>query len=281
MMQFTFTYEDINRWMHNFLDLDLQVEAFNADCGELMVTSPDSRIRKLLPKSCREYRQYFSIEALDATSITVNILCLSRGDELFNTLLTQFVNYCLEENIMEQMPYGRIKIHLDRIALIHDIVLRSLVFSEKGLEVGFAEKLNLYQHLRMLQQLLRAGYTRVHIVPEDMPYSGYWFSDDTLDYTLIMANHPADIRLCASVHVIEWLEVEKSLSKESFHPLYPTTQIDFRYGDVKVTIPLTIAEKEINEMTLVRNCKRMQEEVTHVMATILDNVKIKFGYETR
>lgn len=281
MMQFTFTYEDINRWMHNFLDLDLQVEAFNADCGELMVTSPDEGIRKLLPKGCREYKQYFSIEAFDATSITVNILCLSRGDELFNTLLTQFVNYCLEEDIMEQMPYGRIKIHLDRIALIRDIELRSLVFSEKGLEVGFVENLNLYEHLRMPQQLLRAGYTRVHVIPEDMPYSGYWFSDDTLDYTLMMANHPADIRLCASVHVTEWLGVEKSLSKESFLPLYPTTRIDFRYGDVEVTIPFTIAEKQINETTLERNCKRMQEEVMGVIATILDNVKIKYGYETR
>lgn len=281
MMQFVFTYEDIKLWMHNFLDLDLQVEAFNADCGELKVTSPDEGIRKLLPRGYREYKQYFSIDAFDATSITVNILCLSRGDELFNTLLSQYINYCLQEDIMEQMPRGRIKIHLDQISLIRDIELRSLVFSEKGLEVSFSENLNLYQHLRMLQQLLRADYTRVHVIPEDMPYSGYWFSDDTLDYTLIMANHPADIRLCASVHVMEWLEVEKSLSKESFHPLYPTTQIDFQYGDVKVTIPLTIAEKEINETTLERNCKRVQEEVTSVMATILDNVKIKFGYETR
>lgn len=281
MMQFIFTYDDISRWMHNFLDLDLQLEAYNADCGELIVTSPDYGIRKLLPRGYREYKQYFSIEAFDATSITVNILCLRRGDELFNTLLSQYINYCLQEDIMEQMPHGRIKVHLDRIAIIHDIELRSLIFSEKGLEVGFAENLNLYEHLRMLQMFLRAGYTRVRVIPEDMPYSGYWFTDDTLDYTLMMANHLADIRLCASVHVMEWLGVEKSLSKEAFLPLYPTTQIDFRYGDVKVTIPLIIAEKEINEMTLERNCKRMQEEVTGVMAMILDNVKIKFGYETR
>lgn len=281
MMQFIFTYEDISRWMHNFLDLDLQVEAFNADCGELKVTSPCFGIRKLLPRGYREYKQYFSIEAFDATIITVNILCLSRGDELFNTLFSQYINYCLQEDIMEQMPHGRIKIHLDRITLIRDIELRSLVFSEKGLEVGFVENLNLYEHLRMPQQLLRAGYTRVHVIPEDMPYSGYWFSDDTLDYTLMMAKHPADIRLCASVHVTEWLGVEKSLSKESFLPLYPTTRIDFRYGDVEVTIPFTIAEKQINETTLERNCKRMQEEVMGVIATILDNVKIKYGYETR
>ena len=281
MTQFIFTYEDINCWMHNFLDLDLQVEAFNADCGELKVTSPDYGIRKLLPRGYREYKQYFSIEAFDATSIIVYILSLCRGDELFNTLLSQYVNYCMQKTIMEQMPHGRIKIHLNQINLIRSIELRSLAFSERGLEVGFAENLNLYEHLRMLQMFLRAGYTRVHVIPEEMPYSGYWFSDDTLDYTLMMADHPADIRLCASVHVMEWLEVERNISKDTFQSLYPTTEIDYKYGDVNVTIPLIIAEKEINAKTMERNCKRMQEEVAGVMATILDNVKIKYGYETR
>lgn len=103
-----------------------------------------------------------------------------------------------------------------------------------------------------------------------MPYSGYWFSDDCLEYTLMMAAHPADIRLRSSVHVMEWLGIERNLSKESFHPLYPTTQIDSQYGDINVTIPVTIAYKEINVITMIRNCQRMKEEMAGVMATILD-----------
>ena len=281
MMQFTFTYEDIRLWINNFLDMDIQIDAFKGDCGEMIVTSPDTGVRKLLPRGYRQYKQYFSIDAFDSKTVTINILCLCASDERFNTLLAQYVNHCLMADVIEQMPRGGIKIHLNQIALIRDIELRSLVLTEKGLEVGFAENLNLYEHLRMLQQLLRAGYTRVCTIPESMPYHGYWFSDETLDYTLMMAEHPADIRLCASVHVMEWLEVERKLFKGTFQPLHPTTDIDYRYGDVKVTIPLIIAEKEINATTITRNCKRMQEEIEGVISTIINHVKIKFGYETR
>ena len=269
-MRFILTYEDITRWMQNFLDIDMKVEAFNADSGEFVVNSPAIGVRKLLPESYRQYKQLFHIEEYNTTCVIINISGLYERDEVFCNMLTKYVNYCTTAEAIETIPRGRIKIHLDKIDQTRQMELHSLTLTEQGLEMEFAENLNLYEHLRMIQILLRARYTRVHVIPEDMPYFGYWFSDDCLEYTLMMADHPADIRLRSSVHVMEWLGIEHNLSKESFQPLYPTTQIEVQYGDINVTIPVTIAYKEINVITMIRNCQRMKEEMAGVMATILD-----------
>lgn len=269
-MRFVLTYEDITRWMQNFLDIELKIEAFNADSGEFTVNTPAIGVRKLLPDSYRQYKQLFRIEEYNTNSVIMNISGLYERDEVFCNMIAKYVNYCTSAETIELIPHGRIKIHLDKIEQMSRIELQSLTLTEQGLEMEFAENLNLYEHLRMTQTLLRARYTRVHVIPEDMPYSGYWFSDDCLEYTLMMADHPADIRLRSSVHVMEWLGIERNLSKESFHPLYPTTQIDSQYGDINVTIPVTIAYKEINVITMIRNCQRMKEEMAGVMATILD-----------
>ena len=273
MTQFVFTYKDISLWMHNFLDIDMQVEAFSAENGQFCITSPDVGIRKLLPECYRRYEQYFYLEAFNATSVTINIAGLYGRDELFYRLFARYVNYCCMAEVIEQVPHGRIKIHFDRFELTKDIELHSLAFSEKGMVLEFAENRTLYEHLRMLQLFLRAGYTKVRVIPVEMPYSGYWFSDDTLDYTLVMAEHPADIRLCSSFHVMEWIGLEELNSKTIFRPIHPTTQIDYRYGEVKVSIPLIIAEPEINATTIQRNCKRLQAEVAEAMTDVLDELQ--------
>ena len=251
-MRFVLTYDDISLWMHNFLDIDMQVEAFSAENGQFCITSPDVGIRKLLPECYRRYEQYFYIESIDTTCVRINIAGLYGRDELFYRLFARYVNYCSMTELIEQIPHGRIKIHLERIPLTRDIRLQSLVLSEKGIELDFADNLNLYEHLRMLQLFLRAGYTKVHVIPEDMPYSGYWFSDDTLDYTLVMADHPADIRLRSSFHVMEWMGLGSR--------------------DVEVSIPLTIAEPEINATTIRRNCKRLQEKIADSITDVLNSL---------
>lgn len=272
-MRFILTYEDITRWMRNFLDIDLKIEAFNADSGEFVVNSPAIGVRKLLPDSYRQYKQFFRIEEYNTTCVIINISGLYERDEVFCNMLTKYVNYCTTAEAIETIPRGRIKIHLDKIDQTCQMELQSLTLKEQGLEIEFAENLNLYEHLRMTQMLLQSGYAHVHLIPEDMPYHGYWFSDDTLDYTLVMAVHPADICLCASIHVMEWLGLKGKLSTNSFHPLYPTTQIEYRYGDVKVTIPLIIAETEINAATIERNCERMKKEAAGVIAKVIDELQ--------
>lgn len=254
--------------MQNFLDLDMQVEAFSAVSGQFCIASPNVGIRRLLPEGYRKYNQHFYIEAIDATCITINIAGLYGRDELFYRLFARYVNYSCMTEVIEQVPHGRIKLHLERISLTRDIRLQALMLSRKGIEMEFADDLNLYEHMRMLQLFLCARYTKVHIIPEDMPYAGYWFSDDTLDYTLLMAEHPADIRLCSAFHVMEWVGVEGQIC--AFHPIHPATQINYRYGEVKVSMPITIAEPEITTTTIQRNCKRLQEEIKRAMNEVLD-----------
>lgn len=254
-MRFVLTYEDISLWMHNFLDIDMQVDGYSAENGQFCITSPDVGVRKLLPECYRRYEQYFYLEAFDTTSVTINIAGLYGRDELFYHLFAQYVNYCCMADVIEQIPHGRIKIHLERIVLTRDIRLYSLMLTEKGMEIDFADDQILYDHLRMVQLFLRAGYTKVHIIPEDMHYSGYWFSDDILDYTLVMADHPADIRLCSSFHVMEWTGKEE-------------------HGEVKVSIPVTIAEPEINATTIARNCKRLQSEVARTITDVINQLSI-------
>lgn len=272
-MRFILTYQDISLWMQNFLDLDVQVVAYTADSGEFTIISPAIGIRKLLPERYNRYQQLFLIEDLNTTTITINISGPYERDEMFRNMLVKYVNYCLKEEVMETIPHGRIKIHLDRLEWTRHINLSTLVLTERGLAIEFAEDLNLYTHLRMIQMLLQSGHTRVHIIPADMPYQGYWFSDNTLEYTLIMADHPADIRLCSSFHVMEWMGVEGKMKTKNFHPIHPTTQINYQYGDVKVSIPVTIAEPEINATTIQRNCKRMKEEIAGAIVDVLDELQ--------
>lgn len=269
-MRFILTYYDIRLWMHNYLDLDMQLEAYDADSGEFTIISPTIGVRKLLPESHKQYRQLFHIEGNDSACITINISGPYERDEVFCNTFAKYVNYCLQDVVIENISHGRIKIHLDRIELTSEIKLQSIVCGENGIEIEFADNPNLYEHLRMIQMLLQSGYTNVHVIPSDMPYQGFWFADDTMNYTLITANHPADMRLCASVHVMEWIGLQDKINKYSFQALYPSTQINYQYRDVKVKTPLLIAEPEINSKTIVRNCNRIKEEVTNVIKTMID-----------
>jgi len=275
-MRFVLTYEDLSLWIHNFLDLDMQLEAYGADNGKFCITSPNAGIRKLVPDAYRRYEQYFNIEAVGATSVTMNILGIYGKDNLFYQLFPRYVNYCCMADVIEPIPHGLITIHLDRLVLTKSIELSSLAFSHEGLVVDFADNPSLKDRLRMIQQLLRTGYKRVHLVPDDMPYAGYWFADDTLEYTLVMTEHPADIRLCSSFHVMDWIGLATHKDEMTLHSVYPATQINYQYGDIKVSIPLTIPEPEINATTIQRNCKRLQEEIAHAMANVIDYLQQLF-----
>lgn len=268
-MQFTLTYDDIRKWMINFLELDMQVTAFNATCGQFLITTSPDGIRKLLPRGYLNYQQYFGIEETDATSVTLNIMGSNGSDEVLNGLLVKYVNRCWGGGIMERLKYGKVKIHLNQITIMRDIELQSLAFSEEGLTMEFADNPQLFEHLRMVQMFLRAGYTQVRIVPEDMEYSGYWFSDDALDYTLKTEKHPADMRMWTSFYVPDWLEVDDEYIQGLCRPSYPQEDIYYQYGSITISIPVTIAEPEINANTIERNCKRLQTEIAPLLTELL------------
>ena len=268
-MTFTFTYADIRLWMINFLGLDMHVSSYDTMDGQLWIETPAMGIRKLLPPGYRKYQQYFHIEEYASNSVTLYLFNVNGSDEIFNGLLVKYVNYCWMAEIMELLKRGRIKVHLDKITMTHDIALQSLAFSPDGLVVEFADNPRLFEQLRMIQMFLRAGYKQIRIIPEDMGYTGYWFSDDALDYTLKMEQHPADIRIWTSFHVPEWLELDDKYVQDLCRPAYPLEQIYYEYGNIMVVLPVTIAEPEINAATIARNCQRLQSEVTPILTSLL------------
>lgn len=269
MMRFVFTYKDISAWLHNFFDLDIKVWAFNNQGGEFVINLPETGLCKLLPEGLRHYRQYYEIDGYDATGVTIYFFGINGHDEMMNSLIVRFFNSCMDTEVLEQLPRGQVKIHLEKIHLTRDIQLQSVSLSPEGLAIEFADNPRLFEQLRMVQMFLSAGYKQVRIIPEDMGYTGYWFSDDTLDYTLVMADHPADIRMWSSFHVMEWLGLEGKLPKDYFQPSHPQEKIYYEYGNVTVVIPVTIAEPEINAQTIERNCNRLQFEISNAITGLL------------
>ena len=268
-MHFDFTYDDIRLWMINFLDLNMHVCSYDKQAGQFWIETPAEGIRKLLPPGYLKYQQFFHVEEYDTNSITLCIYSASGSDDILNSLLVRYVNYCWMEEIMELVKYSTIKIHLDKIAMMHDITLQSLEFYPDGLRIDFADNPPLFEQLRMIQMLLRAGYKQIRIIPEDMGYTGYWFSDDALDYTLKMAQHPAEIRLWSSFHVPEWLGIDNDYIQHLCCPSYPLEQIYYQYGSITVILPVTIAEPEINAATIERNCQRLRTEIAPMLTELL------------
>ena len=269
MIRFVFSYDDIRSWLFNYFDLDLRLWAYSADSGAFMLKTPPVGVPALLPSGLLNYQQYFHIDEYDATGITLYVFFLGGHDEMMNNLLVRYINYCWGAEVLEQLPRGRVKLHLERIQLIHDIQLQSIGLSAEGIAMEFECAPEIARHLQMLQMFLRAGYKDVRIVPDDELYRGYWFSDDALHYTLTMADHPADIRLWTSFYLPDWLDWQDVITEDFFEPSYPNESITFNNGEVTVGIPLTIAEPEINAQTMERNCNRLRLEVGAAMTAVL------------
>lgn len=268
-MTFIFTYDDIRLWTRNFLGIEIGIYAPAKDGGQLFIETPANGILQLLPPGYLRTAPYFSIEDIHATDFTLVIFGPNGSDEILNDKFARYVNYCAAAPFMEVIQYGNILVHLDRLRLTCDIELQSLEFTEEGLVVDFAENKRLYEQLRMLQMFLRAGYKNVYVVSENMPYKGYWFSDGALDYTLRMADHPADIRIWTSFNIPDWLGLAGVIKEDYFPHSYPKEEVYLEFGNVTFTIPFMIAEPEINAETIERNISRLRSEVSYAMIALI------------
>ena len=273
MMQHVFTYEDIGRWLQNWLELDIRVKGFATSDGTyggvLHLLLPRTGTRNLLPPGYLDYDTLFEIEAFDEQSITVVFYGVNGHDDMLNDWMIRYINHDQGCELMEPLPYGRIKIHANKIRLLRNIHMRSVAYTNEGLVVDFDDDPVLFEHLRILQMLLHAGYTQVRVLPDDMLYKGYWFSDDALDYTLKMTEHPADRRLWSSIEIPEWLELDGEIDEDFFPPSFPQEEITYQSDNIRVGIPFTLAEPEINEKSIERNCNRLRLELTGVLMSLL------------
>lgn len=272
-MRLVLTYEEIGRWLQNWLEIDMRVNGFATSegtyGGTLRVLLPKTGTRNLLPPGYLDYHTLFTLDAFDEQSITVTFFGVNGHDDMLNDWFVRYINYHQGSDILEQLPYGQIKIHVNKIHLTRNIHMRSVEYTKEGLIVDFDDDPELFEHLRMLQMLLRAGYTEVRVVPDDMLYKGYWFSDDALDYTLRTAEHPADMRFWSSIKIPGWLGLDGQLDEDFFWPHYPEERITFHSSSIDVSIPFTLAEPEINEKSIERNCKRLRLELTELLMSML------------
>ena len=268
-MHIELTYDDIRLWMQNFLNLDTSIQA-NEAIGTFCIHAPADGPYKLLPPGYLNYRDFFSIESCDATSVTICIYGCNGSDEVLNRVLVRYCNYKLGVEALEQLPRGQVRLHLDRLPLTRNTRLQSLYFAEEKLILEFADDSVLMERVRMIRMLLRFGYTHVRVIDDSkMGYSGYYFSDDTLDYTLVTEKNPADMRMWASFQVPDWLGLEGKLSRAYFQPSYPNEQVYYDFGNVTFVIPVTIAEPEINAETIARNCERLRLEISAAVTSVV------------
>lgn len=268
-MKFVFTYDDIKLWSRNFLGIEIGISAHAKKGGMMYIETPANGILQLLPPGYLRETPFFTVEDIHPTDFTINIFEPNGTDEILNDKFARYINYCATSSFMEVIEFGQILVHLDKLRLTHDIELQSMEFAEEGLIVHFAENKRLMEQLRMLQMFLRAGYKNVYVVPEEMSYSGYWFSDGALDYTLCMADHPADIRIWTSFNIPNWLGLEDVVTEDYFPHSYPKEEVYLEYGNVTFTIPFMIAEPEINAKTIERNISRLRLEVSCSITSLL------------
>ena len=270
-MKFIFTYDDFRLLSRNFLGLEIEVTAHSKDGGMLFIETPANGIRQLLPPGYLRMTPCFYIEDIHTTDFTLNIFGSNGSDEVLNDRFSKYLNHhAASTSFTEVIKYGKILVHLDQLKITQDIELHSLEFTEEGLEVNFAENKRLFEQLRMVLMLLRAGYKDVFIVPEEhLPFKGYWFSDGILDYTLRMADHPADIRIWTSFFIPNWLELEDVIPEDFFQPSYPNEVIYKESDRVKFAIPFMIAEPEINAKTIERNISRLKSEVSYAITALI------------
>ena len=266
-MKFVLTNEDIKLWSSNFFGIEMTVEYAHDDYAGIQLNVPATGLRKLLFSTYLNHRITLHIEKCEPSCITAIAF---RGGDVNEELLRMFVGYAnhfLENELLEQLPFGRIKIHLDEIW--GHIVLQSARFDESGLVIELADNEDIHEELRMLQMLLRAGYTHVRIKAKDSEPTRYWFADDIMGYTLVMADHPADIRLCGNILVPTWMGFDHKSIKEILPENTPNLHVSYDFGYIIVSLPVTIAEPMIDASTIERNCKRMRGDITDLVYTIL------------
>lgn len=269
-MKFVFSYDDIRLWTSNFMGLKIDVTSFSKDGGQLLIETPANGILQLLPSGFLRMTPYFYIEDIHATDFTLNIFGPNGSDEFLNDRFSKYLNHQAASNsFTEVIKHGKILVHLDQLRLMRDIELQSLEFTEEGLTIHFKENERLFEQMRMIQMLLRAGYKNVYIVSEYLPYKGYWFSDEYLDYTLRTLNDPSDILIWTSFNIPSWMGLEDVITEDYFQPSYPGEAIHLEYGNLTVSMPFIIAEAEINAKTIERNTSRLKSEISIALTELI------------
>ena len=268
-MQFVLTYEDVKLWSLNFFGIELQLEYIYETRANMTVVVPAKGICKLLPHGYGVHQEYLSINKVEPTSFTVYVHGANGPYEELLDLFSRYVNYHLYDwALVEHQPVGRLKILVSDIW--EQISLQSLKFTQEGVMLEFDEYKRLYDELKTVQLLLRSGYTHVHVRRGTKEHLSIGFTDDILDYSLALTDHPADMRLSAHYLMPAWLDEVHRIKREDLPEDTPNLHIFYECNHLVVSIPLTIVEPEINASTLAYNCQRLQEHMSQIFWYIIE-----------
>lgn len=266
-MQFVLTQEDIKLWSSNFFGMEMTVEYAHDNLACIQLTVPATGLRKLLLSVYLSQKISLWIEKCEPSGITVLAMRDGVVNEDFLRMFVGYVNNYLENVLLEQLPFGRIKIHLEEIW--EHIELQSARFDKNCLVIDYAENTDICEELRMLQMLMRAEYKHVRFKPTESTPADYWFADEISDYTLVMADHPADIRMSSHIRVPDWMDMNEAMRQEVLPEETPNWRVTYHCGYIIISIPVTIAEPLIDASTIERNCKRLQGLITDILYGIL------------
>ena len=175
-MHFVLTYDDIKLWSLNFIGIELQFDYVSATYANLIVVVPAKGICKLLPHGYGAHREFLSIEKVESTSFTVYVHGANGPYEELLDLFSRYVDYHLYDwALIEHQPVGRLKVLVSDIW--EQISLQSLTFTPEGVKLEFDEYKRLYDELKIVQLLLRSGYTHVHVGREMKEHLNISFTD--------------------------------------------------------------------------------------------------------
>ena len=263
-----FSYKDLARLAWNYLSMHVKFHPYSDNSHlSVHISFPRTGARKLLTKAATQLDLVVSLEVKSETELKINVWnSLSACMEL-QQVLVQYINHQVRKPILHLNFIDEIFVYLESF----DIRLQSVTIAQNGLKIRMKDNAELKARIKMIRMLLRAGYEFVHCIRfTDDPSPNYFFSDDSLEYCLLMAPHPADIAIQITVPVPDWL-IDDRFRKdmETHHNNGVHTRITMEDGYLTINMPVIIAEKQINATTIRRAVTRMKDELAPFIADML------------
>lgn len=262
-----FSYKDLARLAWNYFSLQVKFQRSGTDNLYIVCSLPRTGIRNLLIEAATDLELTASLEVKSEKEIKISVLNIFSSCMELQQVLVQYINHHINKPLLHLNFLDEIFVYLND----YDIRIQSVRICHNGLKVKVKDDSAYVDRIRMIRMLLRAGYEHVRsVLFVDNPHPCYFFSDDSLEYCLIMTDHPADITFQATIPTPEWLVDDLFRNDmQNTSGWHVHTTITMQNDCITINMPIVIAEKQINAKTIDRAVKRMQDEVRPLLLDIL------------
>ena len=262
-----FSYKDLARLAWNYLSLQVKFQPSGTDDFYIVCSLPRTGVRNLLIEATTNLELTASLEVKSEKEIKISVLNILSSCMELQQVLVQYINHHIDKPLLHLNFLDEIFVYLND----YDIRIQSIKICRNGLKIQVKNDAAYIDRIRMIRMLLRAGYEHVHSLSvDDNPHSCYFFSDDSLEYCLNMASHPADISFHTTIPMPEWLVDDifrKDMQTTSGRHVHTT--ITMQNDCITINMPIVIAEKQFNAKTIKRAVRRIQDEVKPLLLDML------------